>query len=391
MNIDNGIGASAGELKIPSAKSFNNSVKDQYIMFFKEAPVKFSIRLLLVGLFILIGLELFFRFVLPASEWPRGVILESGIRVYDSENFSNGRHTYGRYCLGHNTWSINAQGWNSIFDYHYDQDRDIPMIAILGDSYIAGFYSDVDKHIDVRLTEFFQDSVSFYTFAMAGGIVSQYIALMKYEIEQFSPDAYIVFINANDINNSIRDLGFRHPYYFQYTVDSLGSYNEIVPLAETRPLYKDILLKSSFVNYLHANAQVSLLGGGLADENANKEKPEEILYESAISLELNEAAVYLLSELNSFDRPVLIVADCPKTWIYEDLDEVFYDDVIVLLENVDNFANVSIIELSDYFERDFEINQEDFGVPNNPHWGYYTNCVVAQSIFPTVVNLLSHN
>jgi len=112
--------------------------------------------------------ELFFRFVLPASEWPRGIILDSSIRRFDSQSFTEGEFTYGRYCQGRFSWSINNGRWNSIYYYQSKLERDIPMIAILGDSYIEGFYSNVDEHIDVYLTEAFEDSIEFYTFAMSG-------------------------------------------------------------------------------------------------------------------------------------------------------------------------------------------------------------------------------
>ena len=45
---------------------------------------------------LLIVLELLFKFILPAADWPRGVILDSNIRRFDSESFSSGNFSYGR-------------------------------------------------------------------------------------------------------------------------------------------------------------------------------------------------------------------------------------------------------------------------------------------------------
>jgi len=344
----------------------------------------------ITGLFIIF--ELFFGFVLPASEWPRGVILDSSIRRFDSKSFTEGKFTYGRYCQGGFSWSINNGGWNSIFDYQNKIDREMPMIAILGDSYIEGFYSNVHEHIDVFLTEEFEDSISFYTFAMSGGYLAQYIALMKYEVDQYTPDAYVVFLNSSDVLKSIRELGGKHSYYFQYSLDSLGVYNEVVALSVTRSKYKDLLLRSAFVRYLRANAQVSLFGGGLADENANQPEPEVVAsVEVEISSDLKNAAEFLLSELNSFGKPVLIVADCPKMWIYEGGVEEAFDDVIALREAIDSFPHVTMVELSSYYVSEYAENDQVFSVEGNPHWDSYANLFIAETIAPFVSELLLNN
>ena len=333
-------------------------------------------------------LELAFRTVLPSAEWPRGIILDSGIRRFDSESFTTGRYSYGRYCQGRFFWSINGQGWNSIYDYKGIEERQQPMIAILGDSYLEGFYSDVSQHIDVYLTEMFDYSLCFYTFAMSGGILSQYIALMKYEIAQYTPDAYIIFVNSSDVLMSFRELGGRHPYFFQYSQDSSGVYSELKPVSESRSTIKDILLRSAFIRYLHLNAQISILGGGLADENANQESTNVQSDETDDYSELNAAAAFLLSELNSFGRPILIIADCPRNWIYAGTEEAVFDDVLALRESIDDFPNVTMIELSEYFKDEYEDRHLEFSLPDNPHWNAYANQFVAKTIAPFISELL---
>lgn len=351
----------------------------------------FLIRGLMFSIVMTVFLELFFRFVLPACEWPRGVVLETGIRRFDRERFTEGRFTYGRYCRGGFRWSVNKQGWNSVYEYRKPGERDEPMVAILGDSYLEGFYSNVDEHVGVYLTGMFQDSVCFYTFAMSGGILSQYIALMRLEVEQYSPDAYIVFINASDVVSSIRELGGRHPYYFQYSECPAGGYLQEQPDAESRSQWKDFLLNSSVLRYLRANAQVSLFGGGLADQNTG---------EAAISRDSEEtdppskqvlaAASFLLDELASFNRPVVIVADCPKQWIYEGGDEETYDDVVAVRNAVCGRADIRMIELSGYYVKAYESDRQRFTLSDNPHWNAYANRIVAEAVFDQVLESLQY-
>lgn len=353
---------------------------------------KFMIHTFICIIFIGLLLEIFFRFLLPASEWPRGVFSDSDIRRFDSTSFTEGKFTYGRYCNGGFEWSINNAGWNSIFIYESEIRRGMPMVAIMGDSYLEGFYSNVEQHVDVYLNELFADSVQFYTFAMSGGILSQYIALMKYEAEQYSPEAYVVFINSSDVVKSIREIGGRHPYYYQYSFDSLGVYTEEIQVVQSRSVYKDLILRSALVRYLRANAQVSLFGGGLVDENANDDELDvDKTVETVVSTELGNAAVFLLGELNSFDRPVLIVADCPKTWIYENGSEEAFEDVIALRECVDQFSNVSMLELSSFYIEEYAEHGLNFSVPENPHWNSYSNLFVARSIAPSILKMMLVN
>lgn len=351
---------------------------------------RFFVRIAFFGISALIVLELFFRFALPASHWPRGVFTESGIRKFDSGSFSAGRFTYGRYCRGRYRWQINSQGWNSVFEYRSSAERNgNPMVAILGDSYLEGFYSDADQHIDSFLSQLHCDSVSFYTFAMSGGFLSHYIALMKYEIEQYDPDGYIVFLNSEDVSKSIVSIGGYSRFYFQYDFDDNGVLHETAVHNANRSSIKDILLQSAVVRYLKANAQVSFLGAGLADDNANfPSGTEEDSTLPSPSPGLIEAAAFLLSELNGFGRPVIIVFDCPKNWIYEAGEEEAYSDLTVLSQLAADFENISIIELADYYPEEFNRNGRLFSSEDNPHWNAYANSFIADVVSPYLTVIL---
>lgn len=263
------------------------------------------------------------------------------------------------------------------------------MVAVLGDSFIEGFFSDVDKHMDVFLTSMLQDTACFYSFATSGGILSQYVALMRYEIEQYEPNAYIVFVNASDVLTSFREAGARHPYSFQYEPDSSGAFVEVKPVAEVKTRLKHLVLLSALARYLRTNAQVNLWGGGLADENANlAEDSDQDIPDEQLSEELLMKAGFLLQELNSFGRPVLIVADCPMNWVYRGTEERAFIEVIALRELVSEYGNVSMLELADYYPAEYAREGRRFSLPDNPHWNAYANEFLAATLAPVVADLL---
>jgi hypothetical protein len=222
---------------------------------------------------------------------------------------------------------------------------------------------------------------------MSGAFLSQYIALMRYEIAQYSPDGYVIFINSSDVLQSFVSSGRQHSYYFQYSIDSTGGFAEVRPNVTERSSLKDFLLLSSTVRYLKTNAQVSMVDVGIADENANFSTIVE--GHNEIPSELFEEADFLLNELNSFGKPVLIVADCPKEWIYEEQNEVAFNDVIVIRSLIYKYPNVSMIELAEMYVTDYSLNRQHFGLEDNPHWSSLTNEVIAQYLYDRMQYMLT--
>lgn len=332
-------------------------------------------------------LELFFHLVMPANTWPRWVVQDNGIRKFDPGYNASGKATYGRYCRGGFTWKINGQGWNSLYEYRRPDQQDKPVVALLGDSYLEGFFSDVDEHIDVFLTEALGDRAEVYTFGMSGAFLSQYLALLEQEVTPgFDPDVLVVFVNHHDVAHSIRQLGGRHPYYWQYDRAEDGSYTSRKPRPFGRSGIKDFLLKSATIRYLKANAQVKLFGKGVADDNANfegdsprNEQPKP---------ELLAAARFLLGELASFGKPVLMVGDCPRNWIYEGSEPESFVDVVALREVAGEFPGITFIDLQPFYLAEYRRSGERFSPEDNTHWNARANAFVARLIAPTVRQLL---
>jgi len=353
-----------------------------------ENMYRFFGRAALFAVTLILAAELFFSLVLPAPQWPRGVVLETGIRRFDPNSFTSGRFAYGRLCRGGYRWTINPQGWNSVFEYLPEPLRNgKPMIAILGDSYLEGFFSNVDQHIDYYSTELYGDSVCFYTFAMSGGILSQYIALMTYEVEQYEPSGYVVFINASDVTQSFVSSGVKHPYFFQYEQDPSGEYAEVRPSAASRSQLKDILLHSAFVRYVKANDLIPIFGSGLADVNANFGAADQ--GGSVVVSDLKEETAFLLDKLNSFQRPVLIVADCPREWVYTGKPEEAFSDVNALMEIAEGYPNITVIELAEFYVDAYREDHRRFGLDDNPHWGGYSNRRIAEFLHGRIDYMLN--
>ena len=105
---------------------------------------------LCVGLLIL-G-ELFFRFVIPASDNPT-VSQETAFNliIKNPQDSQRGLFTSGRYAEQQIPWQINDLGWNYNRQYKPNSEVDRPIVAMTGDSQIEGFYVNADQHVPGRL------------------------------------------------------------------------------------------------------------------------------------------------------------------------------------------------------------------------------------------------
>ena len=97
--------------------------------------------------------ELFFRVVIPASNPPKACFDENELLYKFCPNQGSGVMTIGKKASIRTRWRVNNYGWNS--DIDYCQEKSLPRIAIIGDSFIEAFQVDLKKsyHIIKKILE----------------------------------------------------------------------------------------------------------------------------------------------------------------------------------------------------------------------------------------------
>ena len=170
--------------------------------------------LLRVAVFLLVfGVlaEVWLRTVIPASQTPLSYQQDpSTVFRYDPHGPTAGHISHGRLCRDRGAWHVNAAGWNSEVDYQAAASRGRPLVALFGDSYIEGFYTDVDEHVDTYLPEMLPGTDS-YAFGLSAWYLEQYVAASRYARERFAPDVLVVFIGRDDVSDSLRENGTPRP------------------------------------------------------------------------------------------------------------------------------------------------------------------------------------
>ena len=120
----------------------------------RRGPVLFLLRVVVFLLVFTALAEVWLRTVTPASETPLSYQDTSSMIIrFDPTGPREGLYTVGRMARRGGQWRVNNAGWISAVDYAPAAERERPLIALFGDSYIEGFLTDVDQHIDAYLPE----------------------------------------------------------------------------------------------------------------------------------------------------------------------------------------------------------------------------------------------
>jgi len=351
--------------------------------------IRFAVRYLLFAVSSFVVLELFFRTVLIATESPIKVLGENMILRLEPEYGNSGIFTYGRYCSGGYSWRLNAAGWNSAIEYRLPGERSRSMIAIVGDSYLEGLWSDVDKHIDTYLTDL-SPRLDFYTFAIEGACLSQYVAMCQYEAARYEPAAYIVFINDYDLVNSIIfENSSPNQILFQTRVDNSLNCSEVPPSGSQMFWMKNYLRYSATARYIRRNAS---LGIGFVDrpiEMNNEINLEQQDGQSVIeSIDYERAcANYLLNRLNSLGSPVLLVMIPRLSSVYSN-EDYRYSETGILVDLSEQYENILCCEIGEALAEMYIQNRRPFNPPDNFHWNAYGNRCIASLLNDRIPHLI---
>ena len=330
---------------------------------------------MLIGLlFILIGLELFFRFAIHASEYPRWKQNPvTNVSCFDNSWVAEGYGSFGPLCKPMGHWKINNAGWNSISPYSARENYNRPRVAILGNSYIEGWASDVEAHIDAELYYLFDREVDVYAFGMSGVSFAQYLGTLPYIESEFDPDVYLILLSSFGISRSL-DASIS-PYRFYLEESDSGFVLADPPEVFIQNRYGRILLRSALARYLRLNKQVFSQKLNVdADEMVSSERiPEQI------PSEYLQAGRFFLEEFHK-----LLPND--KIIFFADGACLDYEIMAELLESDSVFT---LVDIAGYLSEDYAENGIEFHRSYEAHWNNYGHEVVARALFPFVCEALT--
>lgn len=348
---------------------------------------KFLLRTLYFIVLTVLFFELFFRFVLPAREYPRVYFdPETGVSKFDTSWVTEGMGTHGPFCRQIGSWRINNAGWNSIYDYCPRTNLNRPRIAILGNSYIEGWASDVDQHIDAELIQLLDSEVDVYAFGISGATFAQYLGMIPHIEERYNPDLYLIMLSSFGISRSILHSTISPFRFFVVQNDSCYVLHKPQQVY-VQNRYGRIVFRSALARYLYLNKQVGLKKLNMAteemvlDSNVDEQIPEEYFEVGRFFMDSFEEAL-------PGDR-IIFFSDGNRNAVYENLtDYKRCMDYRVMEPLVAQDSMFTLVDLTDYMREDYNKNHTRFSRDYDAHWNNYAHSVAAEALLPYVTEAL---
>ncbi len=333
----------------------------------------------LAALFLL--LEVFFRVVIPASQWPFGYYDEENrMLVFDNKR-ETGLYSVGRFAEIRSRWRINNRGWNYPIDYYQVVDK--KLIAVIGDSFIQAFQVDVDKNYPYLLREKLYPEYEVFAFGKDGAPMSHYLHTIRYVNRYFDPDILIINVALNDFDESIYDLYPDKNLFFQVTIDHQNNVAEKMPAShfdfQEANTVRRLLYNSALIRYLYNNIQWHIITREAMTGHDFEEyvRPEQLKNNKDLIYESTRYIVQTIREENT-DKRVIFVFDAPRQAIYEgflDTSRVLW--LYEMMEEICRENNVEYIDLTGTMKQGFERNQKKFNFDIDGHWNEYGHRFVA--------------
>lgn len=294
-----------------------------------------------------------------------------------------------------NQLKSNNYGFISRIDY--DPISNIPLTAVIGDSYIEAAMVDQTRTAVAVLNATFQNSRRFYAFGTSGSQLSTYLTYAMYAKKEFHPDRYVFLLVGNDFDESLASYsGGPGAYYF--VKDTAGSLT-LKRFDEEVSLLKKILRKSALFMYVNANLQVGprlkIVWSRMKDALAGR-KPEYVGQTNARvdprleadSKRVVDAFFEMLEDACGVPKKnILIGIDGMRPQLYDAMslkkaDESFFSHMRKYVLFKARELGHPVIDMQPVFEQDYAGNRLFFEYPqyNDGHWNERAHGLFAQQI-----------
>ena len=357
----------------------------------------FSLVTIPTCIIIFLILELFFRFVIPASDPPIGCFdKEHNICNFCNKNES-GLFTIGKFAQIQTIWTVNNYGWNFPIDYHKNTEEK-KIIAVIGDSFVEAFQVNSEKSYPYLLRKKLMPEYDVFAFGISGSPFSQYLNMSRYVNELFDPDILIFNIVHNDFTESIKKLSPGRSYFMQLVItDQKISETTPRPKLNSRQYntWKRIISRSSVIRYIYNNLKMSSIYVGinnLLSGNNRENKFEGNINTRSVSENrplVKRSVDYIIGKIvgeNSGKR-IIFVLDAPRKSIYENsIDKSKLKWLHTLMAEQCNKHNVELLDLTEHMVTDYKKNGIRYNSGIDYHWNEYGHSFISDIVYDFIIH-----
>ncbi len=366
----------------------------------RSSLVNLSI-LFLTCLFLLIFSELFLKYFIHPCECPLVTFdAKDNIIKFDTNGPRQGTFSCGPFAKKEGRWRINNQGWNSDIDYATQRDK--PLIAIIGDSYIEAFQVDVSKSIAARLREKMAGKFEVYSFGMSGAALSEYLQISRYVRKYFHPDILVINVVHNDFDESlVSGKNFQGHLYVEVLNHQAveAPVTPFVPLLQRPDAYNRLktflVIHSSLFRYLifncHFDERIRQIKGFFNQHKAAYNANINVEEVKGKTEEIEIAIDYLIKTFKkeNENKKIIFMIDAPRSDIYANKlaqSNVYWMNL--LLEKICTKYDVGFLDLTKSFNDSYCRDHKRFNEDFDYHWNEHGHAKAAEALLAYLQNFL---
>ncbi|MBM4264066.1 MAG: hypothetical protein FJ145_21920 [Deltaproteobacteria bacterium] len=306
-----------------------------------------------------------------------------------ARNLPNRNLTYsaGWRLENHNKVRVNNDGF--INDQDYYEHALLPLVAVVGDSYIEALMVPFAQTLQGRLADTLRAKLRVYSFGFSGAPLSQYLVWARYASEKYKNDFLIINVVANDFNESLLKYKNRAGASY-YAPDDNGNLR-LTRLDYTSTRYR-LAFKSALVRYLLLNLGVAeirqrihafwaapsdYVGNTLAVVSA------DVIEDSTRAIDAFFRDLPTYSGLPK--QRVLLLVDAMRPQIYDpialrDAETSYYGQMRREFISKGLSAGYAVVDLQPMFIEHFARESQRFEYPNDGHWNPIGHGVAATAV-----------
>ena len=153
-----------------------------------------------------------------------------------------------------NRGRINNAGF--VNDHDYRKNDEIPLLGVIGDSYIEAAMVPYAQTLPGRLARSLEGRLRVYSFGTSGAPLSQYLIWARHAVREYGAEALLINVVGNDFDESYVGYGTRAGFW-HYVPDANGELQ--LRLLEYRVgKLRNMVAASALARYLLFNLQIGL-------------------------------------------------------------------------------------------------------------------------------------
>ncbi|GAB7022229.1 SGNH/GDSL hydrolase family protein [Salidesulfovibrio brasiliensis] len=346
-----------------------------------------NILLTLVSiLFCLLVLELTLHF-LPVDEGLRTQPVNESAPIYHFE--PNRVSTWSRFPDFSMRNEVRTNNYGFLNDQDYTPDGELPVLAVIGDSYVEAAMVPYKDTLHGRLADDFKNEYRVYSFGVSGAPLSQYLAFAEFARDEFKPQKMVFIVVGNDFDESL--VNFKQSPGFHYFAPNPDGKLNLVLKDYEPSAGKEILAASHLVRYLVINVRVQDVfkhiitpnrdGNYVGQTIANSEEQRVSASQKAVM-----AFLEMLPEKSGL-RPesIIFVVDGPRPHLYEDdwtlqVKNSYFEIMRDFFIDKAHERGYNTIDMTPLFINDYKGNHLKFEYPKDGHWNARGHSLAAEAV-----------